>query len=250
MRQALIIGNWKMNGNLAENDRLLTTISTSYDSSNGIEIVVCPPSIYMDQVSRQLSQSKIKFGAQNVSAYKSGAFTGEVSTTMLHDFSCSYVLLGHSERRSLHHESDVEIADKFSAVVQAGITPVLCVGETLVQRQSEETFAVIAEQISKVVEQVGIKAFEHAVIAYEPVWAIGTGETATPEQAQIVHALIRRQLAEYDVTIANNIRIIYGGSVNANNAHSLFKQNDIDGGLVGGASLNADAFINICQAYN
>jgi triosephosphate isomerase len=250
MRHALIIGNWKMNGNLAENDKLLTTISTSYDSSNGIEIVVCPPSIYMDQVSRQLSQGKIKLGAQNVSAYKSGAFTGEVSTTMLHDFSCSYVLLGHSERRSLNHESDVEIADKFSAVVQAGITPVLCVGETLFQRLSEETFAVIADQISKVVEQVGIKAFEHAVIAYEPVWAIGTGETATPEQAQIVHALIRRQLAEYDVTIANNIRIIYGGSVNANNAHSLFKQNDIDGGLVGGASLNADAFINICQAYN
>ena len=160
------------------------------------------------------------------------------------------MLLGHSERRSLYHESDVEIADKFSAVVQAGITPVLCVGETLTQRQSEETFTVIAEQISKVVEQVGIKAFEHAVIAYEPVWAIGTGETATPEQAQVVHALIRHQLAEYDVTIANNIRIIYGGSVNANNAHSLFKQNDIDGGLVGGASLNADAFINICQAYN
>lgn len=247
MKKSLVIGNWKMNGNLVENEKLLNDISTLDALKSSIDVVICSPFIYIDQVSKLLSQSNIKYGAQNVSAYQIGAYTGEVSTTMLHDFGCSYVLLGHSERRSLYHESDVEIADKFSAVVQAGITPVLCVGETLAQRQSEKTFAVIAEQISSVVEQVGIKAFERAVIAYEPVWAIGTGETATPEQAQIVHARIRYQLAEYNTNIANNIRIIYGGSVNANNAHSLFEQKDIDGGLVGGSSLRADAFIDICK---
>jgi triosephosphate isomerase len=250
MRQALIIGNWKMNGNLAENEKLLNAISTSSVSKGNIAVVVCPPSIYIAQVSQLLSQSKIKYGAQNVSAYERGAYTGEVSTTMLQGFGCSYVLLGHSERRCLNHESDEQIADKFSAAVQAKITPVLCIGETLTQRQSDETFLVIAEQISTVVEQVGIQAFEHAVIAYEPIWAIGTGETASPEQAQAVHAKVRHQLAEYDITIADNIPIIYGGSVNANNADSLFKQKDIDGALVGGASLSADAFINICKAYN
>jgi len=250
MRQPLIIGNWKMNGNLAENDKLLNTISTLYDSSESIDVVICPPSIYIAQVSKELLKSKIKYGAQNVSANRNGAYTGEVSTSMLHDFGCSYVLLGHSERRSLNHESDIEIANKFSTAVQAEIIPVLCVGETLTQRQCDETFLVIAKQISTVVEQVGIQAFEHAVIAYEPVWAIGTGETASPEQAQEVHGQIRRQLSAFDGNIAANIQIIYGGSVNANNADSLFKQKDIDGGLVGGCSLNGDDFISICKAYN
>jgi triosephosphate isomerase len=250
MRNGLIIGNWKMNGTLAENDKLLNTMITSYDLSNSVEVVVCPPSTYMAQVSQKLCQSKIKYGAQNVSAYESGAFTGEVSTTMLNDFGCSYVLLGHSERRSLNHECDLEIADKFSSAVQANITPVLCVGETLSQRQSEETFLVIAKQISTVIGQVGIKAFEHAVIAYEPVWAIGTGATASPEQAQAVHAQIRHQLIEHDIHIAKNIQVIYGGSVNADNAKLLFAQSDIDGALVGGASLKANTFINICKAYN
>ncbi|PKH85470.1 triose-phosphate isomerase [Colwellia sp. Bg11-28] len=250
MRQALIIGNWKMNGNLAENDELLNTISKSYDSNDEIEVVVCPPSIYMAQISQQLLNSKIKYGAQNVSANRNGAFTGEVSTAMLHDLGCSYVLLGHSERRCLNHESDEQIADKFSAAVQAEITPVLCVGETLTQRQSKETFLVIAEQISIIIEEVGIKGFEHAVIAYEPIWAIGTGETASPEQAQAVHAQIRRQLAEHDLNISKNIQVIYGGSVNADNAKALFAQQDVDGALVGGSSLNADDFLNICKAYN
>lgn len=247
MRQPLMIGNWKMNGNFADNETLLNTIMTSYDVSDGIEIVVCPPSIYMTQVSQQLSKSKIKYGAQNVCANKNGAYTGEISAAMLHDHGCSYVLLGHSERRSLYHEGDVEVANKFAAAITGGITPVLCVGETLTQRQSEETFLVIAKQISTVINQVGIQAFKHAVIAYEPVWAIGTGESATPEQAQIVHAQIRDQLAEYDEIIANNIRIIYGGSVNAQTANALFKQKDIDGGLVGGASLKAAEFISISK---
>jgi triosephosphate isomerase len=250
MRQYLIIGNWKMNGNLAENEQLLNTISSSHALAEGCEVVVCPPSIYIPHVRQQLLQSKVKYGAQNVNEHINGAYTGETSATMLHDLGCSYVLLGHSERRSLNHESDEQIAGKFAAAVQANIKPVLCVGETLAQRQGDETFLVIAEQIKKVVEQVGIQAFEHAVIAYEPVWAIGTGETATPEQAQEIHNLIRRQLAEFDVNIASNILIIYGGSVNSNNARTLFSQPDIDGGLVGGASLNADVFINICKAYN
>lgn len=250
MRPPLIIGNWKMNGNSVENENLINTINTSCDSNGGIEVVVCPPLIYINQVSQLLSNSKIKYGAQNVSANSNGAYTGEVSSEMLHDIGCSYVLIGHSERRSLNNESNIDIAGKLLAAVQAQITPVLCVGETLIERQSENTFVVIAGQISEIIEQVGVKIFENVVIAYEPVWAIGTGETATPEQAQIVHALIRRQLAECDICISKNIRIIYGGSVNANNASSLFKQKDIDGGLVGGASLNANDFINICEAYN
>jgi|TARA_R110002060_G_scaffold71863_1_gene80490 triosephosphate isomerase len=250
MRKPLIIGNWKMNGNLSENEHLLNTIRSALALAGDCEVVVCPPSIYISNVRQKLLQSKIKYGAQNVNEHINGAYTGEISATMLHDLGCSYVLLGHSECRSLHHESDEQIANKFSAAVQAKIKPVLCVGETLAQRQGDETFSVIAEQIRVVVEQVGIQVFEGAVIAYEPVWAIGTGETATPEQAQEVHNIIRRQLADLDLNIASNIQIIYGGSVNSNNARKLFSQPDIDGGLVGGASLNADAFINICKAYN
>lgn len=248
MRRPLIIGNWKMNGNLAENEQLLKTICFSPVLDEGSEVVICPPSIYIAHVRQQLSQSKIKYGAQNVSGYKNGAYTGEISATMLHDLDCSYVLLGHSERRSLNHENDEQIADKFLAATQAKVTAVLCVGETLAQRQGDETFSVIAEQIKKVVEQVGITAFKHAVIAYEPIWAIGTGETASPEQAQEVHMHIRQQLAEYDVNIASSIQIIYGGSVNEKNAKSLFIQPDIDGALVGGASLKGDNFIKICNA--
>ncbi|KGK01050.1 triose-phosphate isomerase [Thalassotalea sp. ND16A] len=250
MRQPLIIGNWKMNGSLTENEKLLNTISTSLITIEGIEIVVCPPSLYMAQVKQQLSKTKIKHGAQNVSEFQSGAYTGEISTSMLGELGCCFVLLGHSERRALYHENDAQIADKFSAAVKANIRPVLCVGETLSQRQCGETFSVIAKQIKTVIEQVGIEAFAQAVVAYEPVWAIGTGETATPEQAQAVHANIRHQLAEYDVNIANRIHIIYGGSVNASNAQALFMQQDIDGGLVGGASLNSDEFVKICQATN
>jgi triosephosphate isomerase len=246
MRQALIIGNWKMNGNLAENDKLLKAMA--YESINNIEVVVCPPSIYMAQVSQQLAHSHIKYGAQNVSENRSGAYTGEVSTAMLHEFGCSYVLLGHSERRSLYHETDAQVANKFASAVAAQIIPVLCVGETLDQRQNDETLLVITEQIKVVIEQVGIEAFESAVIAYEPVWAIGTGETASPEQAQMVHGQIRSQLAGYNDVIANNLSIIYGGSVNDNNADALFAEKDIDGALVGGASLKAASFIKICQA--
>ncbi len=248
MRQSLIIGNWKMNGNLAENEKLLNIISVSPILYEDIDVVVCPPSIYITHVRQQLAASKIKYGAQNVSAYKNGAYTGEISTTMLADLGCSYVLLGHSERRSLNHESDGQIADKFAAAVQANLTAVLCVGETLAQRQADETFLVIAQQIQKVVEQVGIQAFKQAVIAYEPIWAIGTGETASPEQAQEVHQQIRQQLAKYDENIARSIQIIYGGSVNENNAKALFLQADIDGALVGGASLKGEHFITICQA--
>jgi len=251
MRKPLIIGNWKMNGNLADNEQLLNTLCAARllnESGDEFDVVVCPPSIYLVDVRQQLSTSKIKYGAQNVSEHENGAYTGEISAAMLHDLGCSYVLLGHSERRSLNNESDEQIADKFAAAVQAKITAVLCVGETLAQRQADETFSVIVEQITRVVEQVGIQAFAQAVIAYEPVWAIGTGETASPEQAQAVHQQIRQQLAEYDENIASSIQIVYGGSVNENNAQALFLQPDIDGALVGGASLKADKFITICQA--
>lgn len=251
MKKSLIIGNWKMNGNVAENEQLLNTLGAAQvldESGDDFDVVVCPPSIYLGHVKQLLSQSKIKYGAQNVSEHENGAYTGEISAVMLDDLGCSYVLLGHSERRSLYHESDEQIADKFIAAVQAKITAVLCVGETLAQRQADETFVVIAEQIKKVVEQVGIQAFKQAVIAYEPVWAIGTGETASPEQAQAVHQQIRRQLSKYDEEIASSIQIIYGGSVNESNAKALFCQADIDGALVGGASLKAEKFITICQA--
>lgn len=251
MRKPLIIGNWKMNGNLADNEQLLNTLCAARllnESGDDFDVVVCPPSIYLADVRQQLSTSKIKYGAQNVSEHENGAYTGEISAAMLHDLGCSYVLLGHSERRSLNNESDEQIAGKFAAAVQAKITAVLCVGETLAQRQADETFSVIVEQITRVVEQVGIQAFSQAVIAYEPVWAIGTGETASPEQAQAVHQQIRQQLAEYDENIASSIQIVYGGSVNENNAQALFLQPDIDGALVGGASLKADKFITICQA--
>lgn len=248
MKQPLIIGNWKMNGSLIDNEKLLKTITTSLVFSEKVDVVICPPFVYMAQVSQQLSQSKIKLGAQNVSAFEYGAYTGEVSVTMLNELGCSYILLGHSERRSLYHESDAQVADKFAAAVEAKIIPVLCVGETLTQRQNDETFLVITQQIKMVIEQVGIQAFNQAVIAYEPVWAIGTGETASPEQVQTVHSQIRDQLAIYDVIIANNIAIIYGGSVNEKNAKALFEQPDVDGALVGGASLNATSFINIYQA--
>lgn len=248
MKQSLIIGNWKMNGSLIENEKLLKTITTSLIFSEKVNVVVCPPFVYMTQVSQLLSQSKIKLGAQNVSAFEHGAYTGEISVAMLNELNCSYVLLGHSERRSIYHESNTQVADKFSAAVGAKITPVLCVGETLTQRQNDETFLIISAQIKTVIEQVGIQAFSQAVIAYEPVWAIGTGETASPEQVQTIHSKIRNQLAEYDVTVAKKISIIYGGSVNENNAKALFAQQDVDGALVGGASLNAASFINICQA--
>lgn len=235
-------------GSLATNAKLIQQLLTQINVLEGVEIVICPPYTYLTQVGVQLSPSRVKLGAQNVSAFDAGAYTGEVSTAMLGEFGCSYVLLGHSERRSLFQESNDQVASKFEAALNAKLTPVLCVGETLEQRQRDETQLVVSTQIKTVLDRVGIQGFANAVIAYEPIWAIGTGETATPEQAQTVHIQIRCQLAEHDVKIANRLQILYGGSVNAGNAQALFSQRDIEGGLIGGASLDADAFLQICKA--
>jgi triosephosphate isomerase len=248
MKSPLVIANWKMNGCAADNEWLIENILVLFNEVDNGELVISPPSPYLVQIAELLSRSQIKLAAQNMSAFNLGAHTGEVSSAMLNDFGCEYVLLGHSERRIIYHENNHLIALKFAAACSAGITPVLCVGETLKQYQCNETLAVILTQIDAVLAEVGIQAFDKAVIAYEPVWAIGTGETATPEQAQHIHLQIRTQLAKHDVNIANKIAIIYGGSLNTKNAQALFSQNDIDGGLVGGASLEAEAFIQIYQA--
>lgn len=248
MASPLVIANWKMNGELVSNAKLAAALVLQLAELKSVDIGLCAPFPYLAQLQTGLEGSAIKSGAQNVNAAAAGAYTGEVSCEMLKEFACHYVLLGHSERRSLYHESNQQVAEKFAAVVQAGLVPVLCVGESLAQWQSSQTNTVVAEQINAVLSEVGIEAFSKAVIAYEPIWAIGTGETASPEQAQAVHAHIRALLAQHSQNIANNLPIIYGGSVKAVNAQALFAQPDIDGGLVGGASLDSDEFIQICTA--
>ncbi|WP_415897426.1 triose-phosphate isomerase [Neptuniibacter sp. QD72_48] len=247
MRTALVAGNWKMNGNSASINTLMEGLNAEL-KSNAVDVLVCPPSIYLSQVQALTADSVIALGAQNVSEQNNGAFTGEISLEMLQDLSCEYVILGHSERRSLYAESDELVADKFKATVAVGLKPILCVGETLEEREEGNTLAVVERQIKAVVNAAGIEQFKDAVIAYEPVWAIGTGKTATPEQAQEVHAAIRNMIAECDAELASKMRILYGGSVNAANAAELFANEDVDGGLVGGASLKANDFIAICQA--
>ena len=246
MRRALVAGNWKMNGSSESIQTLLSGLVSSCKSTVA-EVLVCPPSVYLAQVAQTLKESSIALGAQNVSEHSSGAYTGEVSPDMLADLGCQYVILGHSERRALYAETDQQVAAKFSAALEAGLKPILCVGETLEQREQGVTLQVIGQQLQAVIDHCGIAAFATAVIAYEPVWAIGTGKTATAEQAQEVHQAIRSQLAEADMAIAEGCRILYGGSVNAANAAELFAKPDVDGGLVGGASLKANEFITICQ---
>ena len=214
----------------------------------GADCAVCVPYPYLSQVQSLLQHTHIFWGAQNVSQHDKGAYTGEVSAAMLADFSCRYVIVGHSERRALYGEDSRTVALKFRAAQSAGLTPILCVGETLEQREAAVTEQVVAEQLDAVIELLGINALVKSVLAYEPVWAIGTGKTATPQQAQDVHAFIRKRVATRDVAIATELQILYGGSVKANNAAELFTMPDIDGGLIGGASLVADEFITICRA--
>lgn len=248
MRKPLVIGNWKMNGDLSSNAALLDALASNIGNSGYPTVAVCPSFPYLAQAKTILDESSVLLGAQDLCPADSGAFTGEVSGPMLSDLGCKYVLIGHSERRAMYHETDAIIADKFAAAIKNNLTPVLCVGETLEQREQHATLATVSSQIEQVIQKIGIKAFENAVIAYEPVWAIGTGKTATPEQAQEVHAAIRMQLFKEDADIGTNMQILYGGSVNAENAHDLFSQQDIDGGLVGGASLKAVGFLTICEA--
>ncbi len=248
MRRTLVAGNWKMHGSLAENQTRLTALAGANLVSEQVQVAVFPTYPYLGQCRSVLGNSGIEFGAQNVSEYTMGAYTGEVSAEMQKDFGCSQVIIGHSERRAIYGESDQVIAQKFVAAQAAYLVPVLCVGETLEQREQGETQNVVAEQIDAVIAVAGIQAFANAVIAYEPVWAIGTGKTATPEQAQEVHQAIRQQLAAYDAQIADKIQILYGGSVKPSNAAEIFAQPDVDGALVGGASLAAEDFIQICRA--
>jgi len=246
MRRRWVIANWKMNGDKASVERLLGTLKKSCEQvSSGI--VVCPPMIFLEQTQRLLNGTSIGWGAQNVNANKHGAYTGEVSVPMLQEFGCSHVLVGHSERRHLFAETDQQVAEKFKAVVNAGLTPVLCVGESEQERNDNSTEGVILRQLNAVIELAGITSFRHAMIAYEPVWAIGTGNTATPEQAQEVHYIIRQRIGLLAKELAQ-LPILYGGSVNQDNASSLFAMPDIDGGLIGGASLDSQTFTAICNA--
>lgn len=247
MRKKLVAGNWKMNGSLQQNEVLLADISAAVPGLT-CEVAVFPPYPYLAQSQLALASSGVALGAQSVSEYTQGAFTGEVSASMLAEFGCRYVLLGHSERRGLFGETDAVVAAKFEAAQKAGLIPVLCLGETLAERESGNTMAVVARQLSSVLDRSGVGAMVSAVVAYEPVWAIGTGMTASPAQAQEVHAAIRAQVAVLDVGVAEGLRILYGGSVKPQNAEELFGQADIDGGLIGGAALVADDFLKICLA--
>ena len=247
MRKPLVAGNWKMNGSI-ESVELLVRALISADPE--CALVVCPPAVFLSQVSSliaaSIAKSRLQLGAQNLDFHDSGAFTGEISVPMLIDAGCDYAIVGHSERRELFAETDDVVAKKFEACVRHGLMPILCLGETLAQRNADETEEVVERQLTTVLELNGIRAFEKAVIAYEPIWAIGTGETATPEQAETVHQAIRRTLSDWDVNISENIQLLYGGSVNAENAAELFAKQNIDGALVGGASLKADVFLSIC----
>lgn len=237
-----------MNGSLGQNEALLTAAVAGINSLDGVDCAVCVPFPYLTQVQTLLNSTRLAWGAQNISQYSHGAYTGEVSASMLVDFGVRFVIVGHSERRALFGESDQLVSEKFKAAQTAELVPILCVGETLAQRDAEETEGVIARQLDAVIELTGVKALANAVIAYEPVWAIGTGKTATPQQAQDVHGFIRNRIAVSDNQIAGNVRIIYGGSVKADNAVELFAMPDIDGGLIGGASLVAKDFLSICKA--
>jgi len=246
MRTKLVAGNWKMHGSLATNLELLQSVRNGV--SGPAEVAVCVPYPYLAQARALLEGSRVAWGAQDVSEHAQGAWTGEVSAAMLVDFACRYVLVGHSERRSFFGDTDAVVAAKFAAAHKAGLTPVLCVGESLAERESGITGEVVTRQIEAVLANSGVAAFARAVVAYEPVWAIGTGRTASPEQAQEVHALIRARFARDSAEVAAGLRILYGGSVKANNAAELLGQADIDGGLIGGASLVAADFLAICAA--
>jgi triosephosphate isomerase len=247
MRKKLVAGNWKMHGALQKNEALLKGIRSGL-AGLGSEFAVCAPFPYLHQLGVLLGGSSVAWGAQTVSEYDFGAYTGEVSASMLAEFGCRYVLVGHSERRSLFGESDAVVAAKFDAAKRSGLVPVLCLGETLLERERGETTNVIFRQLDAVIDRFGVAVLVGAVLAYEPVWAIGTGVTAFPEQAQEVHLAIREHIRALSVELADEIQIIYGGSVKPGSAIELFAQPDIDGGLIGGAALDLGDFLAICRA--
>ncbi len=248
MRQPIIAGNWKMNGSRESITTLLAGIKAGIGDVKKAEVAVCVPYIYIPMVSEALAGTTIAWGGQNLSTEAAGAFTGEISAAMLLDFGCKYVTVGHSERRTLYGETDELVAKKYGVALAAGLTPILCIGETLEEREKNITEEVCARQIQAVIDMHGIASIGKGVIAYEPVWAIGTGKTASPQQAQDVHAFIRGMIAKQDKAVADGVRIQYGGSMNAANAAELLAMEDIDGGLIGGASLKAEDFLTICKA--
>lgn len=248
MRRPIVAGNWKMNGTRASASELAGQLAASVDGTERAEIVVCPPYVLLPAVAQVLAGTPIRWGGQDLSVHGPGAFTGDVAAEMLADVGCTYCIVGHSERRTHHGESSEVVAEKFARARACGLIPVLCIGETLEQRQRGDTETVLEQQVDAVLDRCGIQGFADAVVAYEPVWAIGTGQTASPAQAQQVHEFVRGKLRAVDAEIAQGLRIQYGGSVKAGNAEDLFRQDDIDGGLIGGASLQAAEFLAICRA--
>jgi triosephosphate isomerase len=248
MRRPIVVGNWKMHGSRAENARLIEELGARYPRDPAADCVVCPPLVYLQEIGRMLRDTPMRLGAQDVCADTQGAFTGEVSAAMLKDVGCEYTIVGHSERRLLYRENDQLVARKFATAHSKGLIPILCVGEQLSERDAGRTAEVVSRQLDAVLELSGVETLGQAVVAYEPVWAIGTGRTATPEQAQDVHAAIRARIGARDAKIAGATRILYGGSVKAGNAAELFSMPDVDGGLIGGASLKADEFLAILKA--
>jgi len=249
MRRYLVAGNWKMNGSRQANAALLGKIMAGLPAVKDVEVLVCPPAPYLESVGAALKGTPVRLGAQNLCDQdKPGAFTGEVHGAMLKDVGCDYAIVGHSERRALYGETDEIVARKFRTAQALGLLPILCVGETLAQREGNQTEAVLKRQLDAVVQACGVDSLSRAVVAYEPVWAIGTGRTATPQQAQEAHAFLRSQVHTRDARIAAALRILYGGSVNSGNAGTLFAGADVDGGLIGGASLKPDEFLAICAA--
>ncbi|MGD9388280.1 MAG: triose-phosphate isomerase [Gammaproteobacteria bacterium] len=248
MRRILVAGNWKMHGSRELTQALVSGLAQEFAGGSPCEIAVCPPYPYLEAAVAAAAGTAVAVGAQDVSDQDQGAFTGQVSGAMLAELGCRYAIVGHSERRTLNGETDELVAQKFIAAQRHGLVPILCVGESLEEREAEETEAVVARQIRAVVAAAGIEAFERAIIAYEPIWAIGTGRTATPDQAQTVHAFIRGLLAKENAKIADFVKVLYGGSVKAANAAEIFAMPDVDGGLVGGASLEVAGFASICRA--
>lgn len=255
MRKPLVAGNWKMNGSSESNKLLLEGILAQADTFSAVDVALFPPAVYLQQVQQALAQTGMFWGTQNLSQFEKGAYTGEISATMLADFGCEFVLIGHSERRCLYAELDLDqrvldriVAEKYEMSVKEGITPIICIGESPEEHAVGRTEEVVARLLDTVIAYQGVEGLAHTVLAYEPVWAIGTGRSATPEWAQDVHSFMRQRVAKHDPVIAESLRILYGGSIKGNNAAPLFSQPDVDGGLVGGASLDVDQFVQICQA--
>lgn len=249
MRQMMVAGNWKMHGSVAFTRDMIQTLVATVPVHEAVTLLVCPPMLYLTQAIQAAANTGLSVGAQNCAQIQTtGAYTGEISATMLADVGCQYVIIGHSERRALYGESDAVVAEKTKVALAADVKPIVCVGETLAERESGAAEVVIAAQLDAVSNVIGAAGWSQAIIAYEPVWAIGTGKTASPEQAQEIHAFIRQHLAKRDAVMASNMTILYGGSVKPDNAAAIFSQKDVDGGLIGGASLNSDDFAKIYAA--